>query len=124
MIDLIPPPELDDAARLLGVPLLIVPERRDINDAFVAAFLDSGERACVVANNATDTRRVQRMLRECSGACLICGRPPFRRGSTGKRLSSTEGKIVFGFGVDRAIFKTAFEPYGVVLYPCESPPTR
>lgn len=74
----------------------------------LVAEIESGEvdQACVLVNNATDTKFLQLMLSRCSAALFPRGRVPFLVPESGEQLTGTrQGQVFLYFGenVDRFI---------------------
>ena len=73
--------------------------------------------ACVLVNNATDTRWLQAMLSVASSVCFPAGRVRFldAKGNPGAPL---QGQVLIYMGPNRAEFHEAFAGFGVVLAGC------
>ena len=91
------------------------PAIADFSEA-IASKYESGEvqEACVLCNNATETRWFHRMLSEASAVCFILGRIKFLdpAGNLGAPL---QGQVVLYFGKNCGIFNKSFSSFGVVL---------
>ena len=78
---------------------------------------ESGEvsQACVLCNNATETRWFQRMLSAATAVCFIAGRVRFldTEGNPGAPL---QGQVVLYFGKNKAAFRRSFSRFGELLW--------
>ena len=67
---------------------------------------------CVLAHNATDSRRCQLLMRQCTALCFIAGRVTFIDASGGP-AHPLQGQIMFYRGPHRERFIEALAPFGV-----------
>jgi phage N-6-adenine-methyltransferase len=81
----------------------------------VSAKYESGEinAACVLVNNATETKWLHRMLQSASAICLIRGRVKFidKNGNPGAPL---QGQVIIYFGHAVELFKSHMAKHGKV----------
>ena len=113
-----PPPHLYHATRAAlagGPPLFTAPNGRGVTDRDVNDLLDNppAPAFCVLLNNATETRRCQRLLRAYSAVCWLRGRVRFTD-VHGNPAAPIQGQMVCGVGVDCDRFRAAFATLGVV----------
>jgi len=71
--------------------------------------------ACILVNNATDTKWFQRLLEFASAVCFIRGRVKFIH-PEGKPSQPLQGQAVLYMGRDCSEFVSQFRKFGVVLY--------
>lgn len=72
-------------------------------------------KACVLVNNATETKWMQPMLAECSAVCFLSGRVKFL-GRDGSAIGAPlQGQAVLYFGKSADQFKSVFDSFGVVF---------
>ena len=71
--------------------------------------------ACVLVNNATDTRWFHTLLEKAAAVCLIKGRVKFVS-DTGELGSPLQGQAILYFGDNSDIFARRFSKFGTVLY--------
>jgi ParB family chromosome partitioning protein len=92
--------------------------------ALVAGFtstllvkLKAGEvgQACVLVNNATETRWFQSLLSACSGACFLAGRVKFIDKHGRCPGAPLQGQTVLYFGSRVAAFRREFAGLGTVM---------
>ena len=92
------------------------PEIAEFSESIVSKY-ESGEvkQACVLVNNATETRWFQRILSAASAVCFIAGRVRFLdpQGNPGAPL---QGQVVLYLGGKSQAFKKAFTKFGEVLW--------
>lgn len=83
----------------------------------VTARYESGEieQACILVNNATETAWFQQMLAACSAVCFIRGRIKFIDPVGNASGAPLQGQAVLYMGMQSALFREAFSPFGVVL---------
>lgn len=83
----------------------------------VSSKYESGEveQACILVNNATETKWFQRMLSVASAVCFVAGRVRFLdpQGNPGAPL---QGQAVLYLGARGIAFKNAFSRLGEVLW--------
>ena len=115
-----PPPHLIEAARAAldgDPPLYVAPNGRGVTDPYVHDLLDNPPAAafCVLLNNATETPRLQRLLKASSAVCYHAGRVKYTD-PDGNPAKPVQGQLIIGVGVDRERFRAAFAPFGVVWH--------
>ena len=71
--------------------------------------------ACVLVNNATETRWLQAMLLVCDAVCFPSGRVKFMDREGNATGAPLQGQAIVYFGENIAKFKEAFCGFGVVL---------
>lgn len=77
------------------------------------------EQACVLTNNATETRWFQLLARSAAALCLVAGRIRFwHPGHTG--TGPLQGQVVFYLGTDTEAFEGAFAALGLIVRPLGS----
>lgn len=69
--------------------------------------------ACVLINNATETKWCQRLLKKCSAICFISGRVSFKNGHGVASSSPLQGQLILYFGKNVDGFLTHFEKLGI-----------
>jgi len=73
------------------------------------------EQCIVLVNNATETKWLQRMMKECDAACFLEGRIKYLD-STGKpKNSPLQGQVILYFGENVTLFTEEFNTLGVVM---------
>lgn len=96
------------------------PYSRVLVRAFTETLLskfESGEveQACVLVNNATETKWFQAILRQCSAACFLAGRLKFIDKQGNCPGAPIQGQVVLFFGKLPAGFIKQFEPLGTLM---------
>lgn len=96
------------------------PYSRVLVKAFTESLLEkleTGEvtQACVLVNNATETRWFQSILRKSSAVCFLAGRLKFIDKNGVCPGAPLQGQVVLFFGESVAAFTRAFEPFGIVM---------
>jgi ParB family chromosome partitioning protein len=89
---------------------------KDFINALLAR-LKAGEvcQACVIVNNATETRWFQALLAECAGACFLCGRVKFIDKHGRCPGMGIQGQAVLYFGSRVDAFRRVFSCLGTVM---------
>jgi len=73
------------------------------------------EQAVVLVNNATDTKWLQSMMKECSAACFLEGRIRYLDKTGEPKNSPIQGQVALYFGEDIQRFTDEFGAFGVVM---------
>lgn len=102
-----------------GSVFLNPPYSRGLVEAFAGKLimeLDAGRvhAACVLTNNATDTRWAQMLLERACGICLLSGRVSFLDSTGVPRLKPLQGQMVMYFGDHPDRFRMRFNGLGSV----------
>ena len=74
------------------------------------------KQACVLVNNATETKFYQNMLNHCSAVCFIKGRVKFVDKNGESKGSPLQGQTVLYFGKETTCFVENFSYFGATLY--------
>jgi len=74
------------------------------------------QQACVLVNNATETRFYQAMLSVCSAVCFLKGRVKFVDREGIESGAPLQGQTVLYFGENLKPFTEYFQEFGVILY--------
>ena len=86
-------------------------------DLLVDNYLkDNIKQACVLVNNATETKFYQNMLNHCSAVCFIKGRVKFVDKNGESKGSPLQGQTVLYFGKETTCFVENFSYFGATLY--------
>jgi ParB family chromosome partitioning protein len=85
----------------------------DFADAVVSRY-EHGEirQACVLVNNASETKWFQHLLESCSALCIVKGRIKFMGPKGGTPL---QGQSIFYFGNVPLAFTAVFRKFGTVV---------
>lgn len=83
----------------------------------IASKYESGEikTACILVNNATETRWFQRMLAICSAICFLAGRIKFLDKNGKITGTALQGQAIIYFGNNPGKFHDVFSGKGIVL---------
>jgi len=71
------------------------------------------QQACVIVNNATETKWCQKLLRKCNAICFIAGRVKFVNGHGEASSSPLQGQLILYFGNNVESFLTHFNDLGI-----------
>ena len=71
------------------------------------------QQACVIVNNATETKWCQKLLRNCNAICFIEGRVKFVNGHGVDSSSPLQGQLILFFGNNVESFLTHFNDLGI-----------
>ena len=74
------------------------------------------KQACVLVNNATETKFYQNMLNHCSAVCFIKGRVKFVDKNGESKGTPLQGQTVLYFGKETTCFVENFSYFGATLY--------
>lgn len=86
-------------------------------DLLTAKYLSKEiKQACVLLNNATETKYIQNMLASCSAICFIEGRVKFIDKSGKAGSAPLQGQIILYFGINIDKFTDNFKEFGKILY--------
>jgi len=85
---------------------------------FCDKFLASPEinEACVLVNNATDTRWMQKMLKHATAVCFVRGRISYLDKSGKPKNKPLQGQAILYYGNNTDGFSSAFSEFGVTFY--------
>ena len=98
-------------------PPYSMPLLRDFCESMARRFVAGEiEAACVLVNNATETRVFQTMLVEAAAVCFPKGRIKYHDATGKPAKTPLQGQAVLYFGPDKAKFSDAFREIGAVLY--------
>jgi ParB family chromosome partitioning protein len=84
-----------------------------VTDRYAAGEIGA---ACVLVNNATETRWFQYMLNEAAAVCFPRSRVKFLDPNGDATGAPLQGQAIVYLGTDVDAFRAAFEPIGAVLY--------
>jgi hypothetical protein len=70
--------------------------------------------ACVLVNNATETKWAQLLIKSCSSCCFLSSRIKFWNES-GVASSPLQGQMLLYFGADAGLFAARYRSMGVVM---------
>jgi hypothetical protein len=70
--------------------------------------------ACVLVNNATETKWAQSLLKNCAACCFLSSRVKFWNES-GVASSPLQGQILLYFGADAGLFAARYRGMGIVM---------
>ena len=70
--------------------------------------------ACVLTNNATETKWGQRLLRISHSACFLSSRVKFLTPEGSPKFTGLQGQMVCYIGNNPAAFAQHFQPYGLI----------
>lgn len=86
-------------------------------DMLVENYLNGSiKQACVLVNNATETKFYQNMLNHCSAVCFIKGRVRFIDINGESKGAPLQGQTILYFGKETKVFAENFCYFGVILY--------
>lgn len=71
--------------------------------------------ACVITNNATETKWGQQLLRMAKSVCFLCSRVKFLTPQGIAKLTGLQGQMVCYIGGDTNAFATHFRSYGIIV---------
>src|SRR3990167_611347 len=88
----------------------------NFSEAIITKFKNGEiQQACVLVNNATETRWFQRMASKCSVMCLIMGRIKFLDETGTQANTPLQGQIILYFGVNSEQFCASFQQFGLIV---------
>ena len=97
------------------------PYSQPLVDYFTAKLKDElvenhVQQACVLVNNATETKWLSRLLKICVGVCFIKGRIKFidKNGKPGD--APLQGQVILYFGKNKMEFNNNFNQFGTILW--------
>lgn len=90
------------------------PNIEDFTDKLIHE-LQNIKQACVIVNNATETKWGQKLLRKCNAVCFLKGRVKFVNGHGVASSSPLQGQMVLYFGNNVDSFLTHFKNLGICI---------
>jgi len=74
------------------------------------------KQACVLVNNATETKFYQNMLKNCTAVCFIKGRVKFIDKNGNSKGAPLQGQTILYFGKQPGLFEENFSYFGRILF--------
>jgi len=81
----------------------------------IIADLPYIEQACVLVNNATETRWLQNMMLKCDAICFLSGRIKFIDTKGSASGAPLQGQVILYFGEDADKFNKEFSNHGICM---------